>query len=51
MAVIKHTDKDIDLLARLMLAEAEGDGNLGMLMSGNVGVNRVRGDCLDYKDI
>jgi N-acetylmuramoyl-L-alanine amidase len=51
MAVIKHTQSDIDLLARLIRAEAEADGNQGMLMVGNVGVNRVRGDCLDFKDI
>jgi N-acetylmuramoyl-L-alanine amidase len=51
MAVIKHNSNDIDLLARLMRAEAEGDGVQGMLMVGNVGVNRVRGNCLDFKDI
>lgn len=39
------------MLARLMRAEAEGDGDLGMLMVGNVGVNRVRGNCLDFKNI
>ncbi|MGG0645133.1 cell wall hydrolase [Sporosarcina gallistercoris] len=51
MAVIKTTDKQIDLLARLMRAEAEGDGQLGMLLVGNVGVNRVRSDCLDFTEI
>lgn len=51
MAVIKTTDKQIDLLARLMRAEAEGEGQLGMLMVGNVGVNRVLADCLDFTDI
>ncbi len=51
MAVIKTTNKHIDLLARLMRAEAEGEGQLGMLMVGNVGVNRVRSDCLDFTDI
>lgn len=51
MAVIKHNTSDIDLLARLMRAEAEGDGVQGMLLVGNVGVNRVRGNCLDFKDI
>lgn len=51
MAVIKATDKDVDLLARLMRAEAEGEGQLGMLMVGNVGVNRVLGDCLDFTKI
>lgn len=39
------------MLARLMRAEAEGEGELGMLMVGNVGVNRVRSNCLDFKNI
>lgn len=34
-----------------MRAEAEGEGELGMLMVGNVGVNRVKADCLDFKPI
>lgn len=51
MAVIQHNEADVKLLARLMRAEAEGEGNLGMLMVGNVGVNRVRADCLDFKNI
>ena len=51
MAVIKATEEDIKVLARLMRAEAEGEGNLGMLMVGNVGVNRVRGECLDFVNI
>jgi N-acetylmuramoyl-L-alanine amidase len=41
----------VELLARLMRAEAEGEGDLGMLMVGNVGVNRVRANCLDFKGI
>lgn len=51
MAVIKYTTKERDLLARLMRAEAVGEGNLGMLMVGNVGVNRVLANCLTFKDI
>ncbi|QBP42153.1 cell wall hydrolase [Paenisporosarcina antarctica] len=51
MAVIRATEKDVETLARLMRAEAEGDGTLGMLLAGNVGVNRVRNDCLDFRDI
>lgn len=38
MAVVKHTDADIALLARLLRAEGEGEGDQGMLMIGNVGV-------------
>ncbi|WP_148932008.1 cell wall hydrolase [Paenibacillus methanolicus] len=51
MAVIKANSEDIKMLARLMRAEAEGEGDLGMLMVGNVGVNRVRSGCLDFKNI
>nr|WP_144512060.1 cell wall hydrolase [Bacillus sp. FJAT-22090] len=51
MAVVRSTSKQLDLLARLMRAEAEGEGQLGMLMVGNVGVNRVLADCLDFKNI
>ncbi|MFA8438310.1 cell wall hydrolase [Pueribacillus sp. YX66] len=51
MAVIPHNEKEVELLARLMRAEAEGEGELGMLMVGNVGVNRVLVDCLDFTNI
>jgi N-acetylmuramoyl-L-alanine amidase len=51
MAVIKTNAADTKMLARLMRAEAEGEGELGMLMVGNVGVNRVRSNCLDFKNI
>ena len=51
IAVVKYTSKELDLLARLMRAEAEGDGQKGMLLVGNVGVNRVRARCLDFKNI
>lgn len=51
MAVIKANSADEKLLAQLIRAEAEGEGELGMLMVGNVGVNRVRGDCLDFRNI
>ncbi len=49
--IIKYTDKELDLLARLMRAEALGEGDLGMLMVGNVGVNRVLADCLTFKNV
>lgn len=51
MAVIKATQHDIETLARLIRAEAEGDGIMGMLMVGNVCVNRVLADCHDFLDI
>lgn len=51
MSVIGYTTKERDLLARLMRAEAIGEGNLGMLMVGNVGVNRAIANCLDFSNI
>ena len=51
MNVVKYTKKELELLARLMRAEAESDGDLGMLMVGNVGINRVLANCLDFKNI
>ena len=41
MAIIKYTNNELDSLARLIRAEAVGEGDLGMLMVGNVVVNRV----------
>ncbi|MEF2690655.1 MAG: cell wall hydrolase [Bacilli bacterium] len=49
--IIKYTKKDLELLARLMRAEAIGEGNLGMLMVGNVGINRIIANCLDFVNI
>lgn len=51
MAVIKTNSEDVKLLARLMRAEAEEDLEPGMLMVGNVGVNRILSNCLDFKNI
>lgn len=51
MNFLNYNDKEVDLLARLMRAEAVGEGELGMLMVGNVVVNRVLVDCLDFQDV
>ncbi len=51
MAVVAHTEEDVKLLARLMRAEAESEGKQGMLLVGNVGVNRAMARCLDFRDI
>ena len=49
LARIAYTDKELQLLARLMRAEAEGEGKMGMLLVGNVCVNRAFANCLDCK--
>ncbi len=51
MSIIKYTDNERNLLARIMRAEALGEGNLGMLMVGDVVVNRVLANCLTFKNI
>ncbi|BCU82790.1 cell wall hydrolase [Polycladomyces abyssicola] len=48
---VRANSDEVKLLARLMRAEAEEDGEMGMLLVGNVGVNRVMGDCLDFEDL
>ncbi|HFK1464462.1 MULTISPECIES: cell wall hydrolase [Bacillus] len=51
MGVVNATDADIALLARLLRAEAEGEGTQGMLLVGNVGINRIRANCSDFKNL
>ena len=50
MAIIKYTEGELNTLARLMRAEALGEGDLGMLMVGNVIVNRVIAGCYTFKN-
>ena len=47
----KYTTKEVDLLARLMKAEAVGEGKKGMLLVGNVGINRVVAKCDLFKKV
>ena len=49
--LINYTTKEMDLLARIMRAEALAEGELGMLMVGNVVVNRVVADCYTFTDV
>ncbi|MFD2658421.1 cell wall hydrolase [Gracilibacillus thailandensis] len=51
MTRVKYTDSDVALMARMMRAEAEGEGKLGMLMVGNVIVNRLKANCLDFEGL
>ncbi|KPL58505.1 cell wall hydrolase [Rossellomorea vietnamensis] len=51
MPRVKYTDADVALMARMMRAEAEGEGKQGMLYVGNVIVNRAKADCLDFKKV
>ena len=49
MPRVKYIKSDIALLARIMRAEALGEGNTGMLLVGNVVVNRVIAECGPFK--
>ena len=51
MPRVKYRDSDIDLVASMMRAEDEGEGEQGMLYVGNVIVNRVIADCPDFADL
>ncbi len=51
MPRVKYRDNDVDLMARMMRAEAEGEGQQGMLYVGNVIVNRLVSNCLDFVDL
>lgn len=49
--IIQYNTKELDLLARIMRAEALNEGNLGMLMVGSVVVNRAIANCLTFKNV
>lgn len=49
--IINYTSKELELLARIMRAEALAEGDLGMLMVGNVVTNRAVANCLTFKDV
>ena len=49
MPRIKYIKSDITLLAKIMRAEALGEGETGMLLVGNVVVNRVIAQCGAFK--
>ncbi|WP_445662588.1 hypothetical protein [Cytobacillus sp. FSL H8-0458] len=45
MTRVAYTKGDIDLIARMIRAEAVGEGKLGMFKVGNVIVIRTVADC------
>ncbi|WP_048678945.1 cell wall hydrolase, partial [Bacillus sp. 220_BSPC] len=51
MPRVSYRSSDVDLMARMMRAEAEGEGLQGMLYVGNVIVNRLKANCLDFKEL
>ena len=51
MSRIAYNQREVDLLARLIRAEAVGEGDEGMLLVGNVVVNRVAAQCDVFTDV
>ncbi|MEE6449331.1 cell wall hydrolase [Gottfriedia acidiceleris] len=51
MVRIKYNENDINLLARLIRAEAEAEGKRGMLAVGCVVINRALVRCSDFKNV
>ena len=49
--LINYTTKELDLLARIIRAEALNEGDLGMLMVGNVVINRSIANCLTFTSV
>ena len=49
--LFNYSNKEKELLARIMRAEALSEGELGMLMVGNVVANRVVANCYTFKDL
>lgn len=51
MARVKYNAKDVTTLARLIKSEALGEGNTGMLLVANTGVNRIVYKCIPFKNV
>ncbi|MBR3890764.1 MAG: cell wall hydrolase [Bacilli bacterium] len=51
MARVKYNSKDVTTLGRLIKSEALGEGNTGMLLVANTGVNRIVYKCMPFKNI
>ena len=49
--LINYTNKEKELLARIMRAEALSEGELGMMMVGDVIINRCIATCYIFKNI
>ncbi len=48
--MVEYSKRDVDFLGRAMRAEAIGEGEYGMLLVGNVIINRVLCDSPDFKN-
>ena len=49
--IYRYTSKDLDLLGRLIRAEAVGEGRDGMLKVGNVVSNRIKAYCFVFHNL
>lgn len=48
---VAYNSSEVTLLARLLKSEALGEGEAGMLLVGNVVINRVVADCDVFKNV
>jgi len=51
MRRVAYTNKDAEVLARLMRAESLSDGAIGMILVGGVGSNRILASCDTFRNI
>ncbi len=51
LIAVEYTELDLDYLARLMRAESIGEGEYGMLLVGNVVVNRLLCNTPDFENV
>lgn len=51
MARVKYNSKDVTTMGRLIKSEALGEGNTGMLLVANTGVNRIVYKCMPFKNV
>ena len=49
--IVDYTEQEKELLARIMRAEALNEGETGMLLVGNVVINRCTASCYTFKNI
>ncbi len=48
---VRYRESDVSLLGRLMRSEAQGEGNFGMKLVGNVVINRAVAQCSPFRKL
>ena len=50
LMIISYNEKEKELLARIMRAEALNEGEMGMILVGDVVINRCKCNCYIFKN-